>query len=456
MSINNVDFTRPEYKTAAPQWELVRVVCRGGEEVKSYLPELEEKESERKKKRNKDYQDRAVFYPITGNTRNGMIGMAFKKDPLIAVAEKLSCLKDDADGAGSSIYQLAQSSLESVLEVGRHGLYVDYNSDSKLPYIFQYRAEDIINWRTDRINGRTMLTLVVLRETVEEADGFGFKDAIQYRVLVIEDGKFICRVYRKTAGSSVYQIHSEYIPERAGSGAWDEIPFTFMGAQNNDHTIDEAPLLGLAKINLGHYRNSADYEDSVFFCGQVQPYLGGLDIEWRDHLEKTGIMVGSRSPLMLPVKGFFGYEQAQPNMLAKEAMDSKRDYMVALGAQLVSADSKVKTVIQSVGEQSAQTSILSICCSNVSDAFSKALMWCAEYLGLDTKDTSFEINKDLVNHIADSAMIREIVAAWQSGATRKSDLVRSLQKYDVIDPADDIDMVVDELNNQEPTMVGGA
>ena len=455
MSIANVDFTRPEYKTAAPQWELVRSVCRGGEEVKSYLPELEEKESERKKKRNKDYQDRAVFYPITGNTRNGMIGMAFKKDPLVAVTEKLSCLKDDADGAGSSIYQLAQSSLESVLEVGRHGLYVDYNSGSKLPYIFQYQAEDIINWRTARINGRTMLTLVVLREAVEEEDGFGFKDAIQYRVLVIEDGKFICRVYRKPSGSGVFQIDSEYIPERAGKGAWNEIPFTFIGAQNNDHTIDEAPLLGLAKINLGHYRNSADYEDSVFFCGQVQPYLGGLDIEWRDHLEKTGIMVGSRSPLMLPKEGFFGYEQAQPNMLAKEAMDSKRDYMVALGAQLVSADSKVKTVIQSVGEQNAQTSILSICCSNVSDAFSKALTWCAEYLGLDTKDTSFEINKDLVNHIADSAMIREIVAAWQSSAIRKSDLVRNLQKYDVINPADDVDMVVDELNNQAPSMAGG-
>lgn len=454
MSTNNVDFTRPEYKAAAPQWKLVRDVCRGGEDINTYLPELVEQDDARKKKRNKDYQDRAVFYPITGNTRNGMIGMAFKKDPLVAVIEKLSCLKDDADGAGSSIYQLAQSSLESVLEVGRHGLYVDYNSDSKLPYIFQYRAEDIINWRTARINGRTMLTLVVLRETVEEEDGFGFKDAVQYRVLAIEDGHFICRVYRKAAGQSVFQIDSEYMPERAGNGAWDEIPFTFIGAQNNDHTIDEAPLLGLAKINLGHYRNSADYEDSVFFCGQVQPYLGGLDTTWRDHLEKTGVIVGSRSPVMLPKDGFFGYAQAQPNMLAKEAMDSKRDYMVALGAQLVSADSKVKTVIQSVGEQNAQTSILSICCSNVSDAFSKALMWCAEYLGLDTADISFEINKDLVNHIADSAMIREIVSAWQSSAIRKSDLVRSLQKYDVIDPADDIEVVVDELNTQQPTMVG--
>ena len=78
----------------------------------------------------------------------------------------------------------------------------------------------------------------------------------------------------------------------------------------------------------------------------------------------------------------------------------------------------------------------------------------AESFGLITADFSFSTNKDIVNHIADSSMIREIVAAWQSGATRKSDLVRSLQKYDVINPADDVDVVVDELNNQEPTMVG--
>ncbi|MDR5611366.1 MAG: hypothetical protein RAM37_13585, partial [Arsenophonus sp.] len=113
------------------------------------------------------------------------------------INERLAYLKKDADGAGSSLYQLAQSSLESVLEVGRHGLYVDYNDTSEQVYFFQYKAEDIINWRTQRINGRNHLTLVVLRETVEEKAGFGFKDVTQYRVLAIEDGKFICRVYRK-------------------------------------------------------------------------------------------------------------------------------------------------------------------------------------------------------------------------------------------------------------------
>ncbi|MDR5616840.1 DUF4055 domain-containing protein [Arsenophonus sp.] len=454
MSMTNVDFIRPEYDLFTSQWGLVRTVCRGGEDIKLYLPALEESDENRKKKRNKDYQERAVFYPITGNTRNGMIGMAFKKDPLVEINEKLAYLKEDADGAGSSLYQLAQSSLESVLEVGRHGLYVDYNDEANQVYFFQYKAEDIINWRTQRINGRNRLTMVVLRETVEEKAGFGFKDVIQYRVLAIEDGKFFCRVYRKPAGSSVYQIDVEYIPKRKIGGAWDEIPFTFIGAQNNDPSIDEAPLLGLAKINLGHYRNSADYEDSVFFCGQVQPYISGLKDEWRDWLEKKGILVGSRSPILLPEQGSCGYIQAQPNMLAKEAMDSKRDYMVGLGAQLVSADSKVKTVIQSVGELNAQTSVLSICCSNVSEAITKCLIWGDQYLGLKANGCSFEINRDLVNYIADSGMIREIVAAWQSGATRKSDLVRCLQKFDIINPADEVDNVIDELNNQQPTMIG--
>ncbi|MDR5610195.1 MAG: hypothetical protein RAM38_06835, partial [Arsenophonus sp.] len=73
------------------------------------------------------------------------------------------------------------------------------------------------------------LTLVVLRETVEEKAGFGFKDVTQYRVLAIEDGKFICRVYRKPAGSNLYQIDVEYIPKRRIGGAWDEIPGTMRG-----------------------------------------------------------------------------------------------------------------------------------------------------------------------------------------------------------------------------------
>lgn len=104
--------------------------------------------------------------------------MAFRRDPTVTIVDKMEYLKTNANGAGISIYQQAQSVLESVLEVAREGLYVDYSADMKGAIILNYRAEDIINWRTERINGRDKLVLVVLRECVEEPDGYGFKDRI--------------------------------------------------------------------------------------------------------------------------------------------------------------------------------------------------------------------------------------------------------------------------------------
>ncbi|OCG46007.1 hypothetical protein A9G28_11040 [Gilliamella sp. Fer1-1] len=456
---NDITFIRPEFKQASINWEKMRDVCAGAEIIKSkgnqYLPFLDPTDkSERNKKRNHDYVSRAVFYNITGHSKIGLIGMAFRKDPVVSVPDKLDYLKINADGAGTSIYQQSQSTLESVLEVGRHGLYVDYNSDSNETVILTYKAEDIINWRTERINGKDKLVLVVLREVVEIPDGYGFKDITQYRELALEDGAFICRVWRRKSDSSSgpYEISSEYKPTPAGKGKWEEIPFTFVGAQNNDPTIDDSPLSSLIEINLGHYRNSADYEDSLFFCGQVQPAIIGLDTEWRDFLEKNGVKIGSRTPLLLPKGGNFVYAQAQPNTLAKEGMDTKRDYMVALGARLIEQNSSAKTATQANGDQTASTSVLGICCSNVSEAYTIAIKWCAHYLGLSVDDVIYSINQEFIAKVADSGMITSIVSSWQSGAIRDEDMVRAMQKIDLIDPSADPNDVMQELKDAEPQL----
>lgn len=460
MANNDITFVRPEQKAACALWIKIRDVCKGAEAIKSkggeYLPLLDPGDrSAKAKQRNQDYRDRAVFYPITGNTKIGLLGMAYRKDPTMTAPEKLDYLKTNADGGGISIYQQSQQVLEDILETARHGLYVDYAKESDQAIILRYAPENIINWRTERINGRNQLVLVVLREVIEEKDGYGFKERVQYRELSLEEGKFICRVWRSKAenGGGAYAVDAEYHPKPKGKEFWDEIPFTFVGAQNNDETIDDPPLATLVEINLGHYRNSADYEDSVWFCGQVQPYMSGLDKDWRDHLEKKGVKVGSRNPLLLPVDGTYGYAQAQPNMLAKEAMDSKRDYMVQLGARLIEQNSATKTATQASGEQSAATSILSICVSNVSEAFSKALMWCAKYLGVTDEKADYSINQEFIARVADSGMVAVLVSAWQSGAIRDSDLVRVLQKLDIIDPADSVDEVIDALRNANPTLL---
>lgn len=106
-------------------------------------------------------------------------------------------------------------------------------------------------------------------------------------------------------------------------------------------------------------------------------------------------------------------------------------------------------------EQSASTSVLGICVSNVSEAYTLALGWCAKYLGIKDESTSYTINQEFIAKVAESGMVTAIVNAWQSGALRDTDMIRALQKLDLINPADSPDDVIDALRNQAPSLTGG-
>ncbi|MBL2900728.1 hypothetical protein ELM60_26350, partial [Klebsiella pneumoniae] len=110
MANNDITYVRPEVRAAMPVWKKIRDVCKGADAVKAagneYLPFLDPSDkSARNKKRNADYIQRAVFYAITGNTKVGLLGLAFRKDPTMTAPDKLNYLRDNADGAGASIYQ---------------------------------------------------------------------------------------------------------------------------------------------------------------------------------------------------------------------------------------------------------------------------------------------------------------------------------------------------------------
>ena len=188
------------------------------------------------------------------------------------------------------------------------------------------------------------------------------------------------------------RMHRVY-PKKKGGAFFDEIPFIPLGSQVNDFSIDSIPLESLALMNLAHYRNSAEYENSVFICGQIQPVISGLSEEWRDHLEKSGIKLGSFSPLTLPEGGSFQFAQAESNMVAREAMKDKFDYMQALGAKVLDKTTANKTATQVNEEAATQHSVLSLCVSNLNEASEYYLKWCAEFEGRGF-DAKFSIKQD--------------------------------------------------------------
>lgn len=494
--IDDVTFTRPEYRVNLELWRMVNDVCAGEHAVKRkgtrYLPRPNPSDiSAEANTRYAQYLSRAVFYNATGRTLSAMVGMAFKSWPTITLPDAIADLSGDIDGAGLSIVSQAQATMGQVLKTGRAGLLVDYppvsTDTSKADQLDSgiratvnyYPADAIINWRTERVNGVRHLKLVVLREQFDKIGAFTLEPVTQYRVLKIDDltdadgnvikaGAYKVEVWQLGGeGSASWHVVEEYWPKDGFGNLWTEIPFAFVGAVRNTPDLEAysefasyaltlpdmtvSPLYDLAVLNIGHYRNSADYEESVFFSGQPQAWISGLTEEWRDKLVADGIQIGARSIIPLPQGGKFGIEQAKPNQLAYEAMQTKERQMFAMGARLLEPDTQAKTATQAKFEAGKDHSVLSLVCDNVSDAYTTALQWAALFNGAaDWDEALLSIDTEFVVNGLDAPSITAALASWQAGAIPDGDLWALFRKTGLIDPSKDDEEVREEIDAQTP------
>lgn len=388
--------------------------------------------------RNAQYKERAIFYAIAGQTLRGMVGSIFRKWPQITVPDELMYLQSDADGSGVSIYQQSQAVTSDVLSKGFAGLAVSFpvtdgdisveNQSLVTAKINRFEPEQIINWREE--GGRIVLVVLSETESVLADDAYDVEMIDVLRELSLEDGVYVERKWAKD-NDGKYQVVSEIFPTDSTGAGWDVIPFVFVGSSDNDSIPDDAPLKPLIDINIGHYRNSADLEDSCWFCGQAQPYMSGLTQDYIDMLKANNMYVGSRSLIGVPSGETFGFAQANPNPLVRQLMIDKVEMMISMGARLMQPGSATKTATQAAGDIEAQTSALALVASNVSEAYTKALGYVARYMGVNADDLSYTLNQDFINSIADANMLREVVASFVSGAMPVGDYTRYMRKAEL-------------------------
>lgn len=445
--------THPLYDEMIEKWLKIQNVTRMTSLAQHLIRLNPQDESVENETRNAQYRQRAIFYAISAQTSQGMVGSIFRKWPTINIPDALEYLKTNADGAGNSIYQCSQSSSDDVLRKGRGGILVtfpqtdgnvsraDMQDGRIVASIKRFTAEDIINWRVEPDGARMRLTLVVTREFVDSADesGYGVERIEIFREsfmdyardesgFVVDDRRTIYRERIWVKGSDDNYQYEEYTPLDSAGQLWEFIPFTFIGAENNDATPDFPPLLPIVELNIGHYRNSADYEDSVWFCGQAQPWMSGITQDHIDMMNENKQYVGSRNLVGVPSGEQFGFAQASPNTMVKEAMDAKVEAMVQLGARLMQFGSATKTAEQAGGEREAQTSVLAMVASNVSEAYTQALKWCARYMGASDADLEYTLSQEFVNLKAAPQEIQQIVAGFLQGVVPVGDYTRYMRR----------------------------
>ena len=453
-----VAYIRPELYARFPDYNLIDDCVSGATAVKAgrtnYLPMPEPHDTSPKNVlRYSNYLGRAVFYNVTQRTAEGMLGEVFKREPIIEAPTQLDGVVTDSDGSGIGLVQLGRDTVFKVIKHGRAGLFVDYppvegvasraqlQAGNVRPTIGVYGAKAVINWRTKVVGAKTVLTLVVLVEnyTVED-DGFETKVGVQYRELRLDaNGRYYVQLWRApdVTGTDYQRYGVAYYPKDGRGNFLDAIPFTFIGSKDNEPSIDPPPMLDIANLNIGHFRNSADYEELVFLLGQPTLTITGLTQEWYKQILKEEIPFGSRNGLALPDGAKAELIQMQPNTVAKEAMEHKERQMASLGARLIQEKQTQRTAFEAGLENAAEESILVTIAKNVSSAMQWALEWCAVFLNVSEAAVKFELNTDFDLARLSLDDLAKVVKLWQSEATSFTEMRDALRKAGIASQTDD-------------------
>ena len=461
----NPRIRHPQYEKYFPRWKAVNDIC-DGEHIADYIVDIHPNDkSVENEERNKSFKERAVFAAVAGYTARGLTGIVFSKWPVLKVPPQLEYMKESADGSGVSIYQLSQTTIRDQVRVGRSGLFVDFpanqsdasqadiQSGNLFSPIMHIKAEQILNWNTTRYGGKTKLSLVVIYDQIrmESEVGFVFDIVDVIYELRLVEGVYVFKEWRTTVvGGGAWQLVDEVIPRDGAGNTWDEIPFTFVGSNDNTPDVDPPPMFDIVRVNIGHLNNSAIYEDAVFITGQPQPWMSGIDFDYVQQAQNAGMYFGA--PVMLPVPSgeTFGIVQASENTMAKEAMTDKINTMIGLGAMFMQMGSVAKTAQQAAGEQMVQHSVLSLIASNCSEAYTQALRWAARFMGADESECEYTVPQNFVDPQANPQMLQQMVAGFLQGAIPLGDYHRWMQKNQLADSDESVEDFAEGLQVTQP------
>ncbi|MEX2444494.1 MAG: DUF4055 domain-containing protein [Alkalispirochaeta sp.] len=462
-----VTTTHRDYDRHVDRWRQYRDAAEGEHAVKDrgekYLPRKSVKQTD---KEYEAYKQRALYFNATGRTREGLVGLPWRRKPDIEAPDAMQPILDDATMDGITLQELGKQATEEVITVGRAGILVDYppvtdvpaslaeyERSGNRPYATLYTAEAVTNWDETRIGNQMMLTRVVLRETLWETsaeDEFEHDEVEQYRVLDLTDEGYRQRLYRKI--KKEWAVVEEYYPKMNGR-VMRFIPFEFLGPVNGLTSIQKSPIADLAVVNLSHYRTMADLENGRHWCGSPTPVFIG-EFQSTDGEEVTEVKLGSESGIQMTEGSealYLEFTGAGLNEL-READRQKREMMVVLGTRILAEDKRQTEAaetarIHRAGEESTLQSIV----QSVTRSMTRVMEYLRDWLGV-VGDVAFEINTDFVPSKMTPQELTAVVDSWQRGGLTTPDLFWQLKQGEMVRSDKTLEEHQTELEDEGPRL----
>lgn len=433
MTADNPSYQCAAYNAMAPEWELVNDLFVGTSAVvakgEKYLPKSEAEYKD-------DYAVRlkyATLWEAFPRTIEGHTGMVFRKSPVFADdvpsiigtndRKKKECDAENIDNAGSHFDVFTKRTFKTALIDGHSFILVDMppavtaanpkataaDEIGRRPYWVHVNANQVVNWETTAVDGKTVLTQVSIRECVTEKAGrFKQREVVQYRVLT--PGAW--EIWRKKADSTIdeWYVYQEGKTLGANGQPLDVIPLAPVYANQTGYFTSQPPLRGLAQQNLRHYRLQSDLDNVL--------HVDNVPIGWvKGRIEKNDAQgnpipfkVGPNTWLDLqsdPNAGI-GYAEHGGHAIsgAQAEIEKTQGNMAALGLLLLSQKPTVtKTATESVKEGDAESSELAGMVRGLEDGVELALSFHAMFRGLPSGG-SVAFNKDFTRIKLDAPKIQ--------------------------------------------------
>ena len=449
--------THLDYDAALPAWLRARDVIAGDDAVKaageSYLPRLDSQNDDEYLA----YKIRACFFNATSRTCDGFLGLLFRRDPEVKLPDRhagvggaLRVFTDDVDLMGTSLFTFCKGVVGEVLALGRCGTLIDWQTDGESrAYVVRYAAEDILNWQTQRINGRNVVTLIALREVVSKPvteDPFAVDQVQNIRVLKLEslpDGstRYVVEIWQeqKTANNrrkkSEWKLVESRVPLRLGKTI-PLIPFVFHGPRNALPDVDKMPLADIITVNLDHYRLDADYKHGLHYTALPTAWVSGFD-------KTSELRIGSSTAWVAEtpgaVAGFLEFK-GQGLGTFENAQNRDERLMAVLGSRMLEDTKRVGETADAIElRQAGENSILMTLALSVSDSISQVLRWVywwnsTELYPEDISESLvlLQINTDFTAKGLTSLELTAIVGAWQAGAISQATMFDLFRKGEVL------------------------
>jgi len=412
-----VDSVHPVYVTRLPEWSRARDVLSGEDAVKAagerYLPRLDSQSEDEYSA----YRARASFFNATSRTVEEHLDLVFRRAPAVELGEKCSGLRGfvaDCDLWGLDFARYARRVVGEVLGIGRAGSLVLWDGGATRPCVSMWRAEDILNWEVERVDGRARLVGLVLR------DGAGV------RVVRLVGEECFVESWARGDEGLVLVERAKLVRDGAAVGF---VPFVFHGPRHSRPEPDRLPLADIVAANLDHYRLDADYKHGLHFAALPTAWVTGFD-------KSAPLRIGSSTAWVSEIPGASaGFLEFTGAGLAyiERAMERVERRMALLGARMLeAAPADGEGGARPGGELCGLGSVVASLNQSLSAVLRLARWWCVGGRAEAPGGVSIIMNTDLAQRPISGENLAAVVGAWRAGAISRDTMLELLRRGEVL------------------------